>query len=470
MSKKKKQHIHFIGIAGSIIAPLAVAMKQKGWHVTGSDQAFYPPASTYLIDNKIKIIPGYSADKFKKIGVPDVAMMMSFLTPKNPEVIYLKRKNVEIISLGQLLERFFISKNSIVVTGNYGKTTITSLIAWILETAGMDPTLLGGGYINNFNGGVKIGKSDWTVSEGDEFKNWNISRNYRFTKKSRIHFQKPKYVVFTDATWDHYDQYQTKEEYLNNFIKFIKLVPKDGFVVGNGHGKNVRQVLSYAKSDTALVHLKEQEINYTKTGSEFIVSGKKYKTNMLGRIGVLNAALAITLARAIGVNDASINKALRTYKGVKRRQEVRYQDKSMMIIDDFAHSPVKLRGLIDALRLHFPKDKIILLYQPGSKDKEALKAYAAKTFTGVDYIVLPRVSSVAQESRHFNALLTSKLKKTKIKSKVSYVDDDDKAVDLVLKKINAYKKSKKHVIVLFAAQRGFRGMIEELTRIVKKAA
>ena len=443
----RKKHLHFTGICGTLIAPLAVAMKAQGWKVTGSDMAFYPPMSTYLLDNKIKIIPGYNPDKFKKIGLPDLAMMMSFLNPDNPEIKYLKSRNVEIISLGQLLERFFIKKNSIVVTGNYGKTSITALLSWILETAGMNPSV--------------FVKSDWSVSEGDEFKNWDISRKYKFTRRARLFYQKPTHVVFTDATWDHYDQYPTKEEYLNTFIKFIKQVPKSGFVVGNGEGKNVREVLEESKAPTKLVKLDKNDIKYLKDGSEIVIEGHKFKTPMLGRIGAVNTALAITLALNIGISASDIQKALRTFKGVKRRQEVRFKNKHVTVIDDFAHSPVKLRGLIDAMRLHYPKDKIILIYQPGNKDKIALGKYSADTFAGVDYVVLPKVSSMDNESRLFNALLANKLKKTKLRGKVTYIGNDDLVVKTILERAKQFTKAGNHTIILFAAQKGFRGIIEE---------
>ena len=455
------KHIHFIGICGTFIAPLAVALKNRGWKVTGSDQAFYPPMSTYLLENGIKIIPGFKPEKFEEIGKPDIAHMMGFLTPENPDVKYMVENNIELIGLGQLFERYFLKDKSVVVTGNYGKTTITSLVAWILESAGYKPTVFAGGYMHNFNGGVKIGDSDWLISEGDEFKGWHVTRDYQFSRRPRVIYQKPTHLIFTDATWDHYDLYPTEEEYLNTFIELIKQVPEDGLVVGNPKGENVEEVLSHSKARTEMPEINPESVAYTSQGSSFEIAGETFKTNMLGPIGVDNAALAITLAQGVGVSNADIQKALDTYKGVKRRQQERHRDDSVLVLDDFAHSPVKLRGLIDALRLHYPKEKLVLIYQPGSKDTEALAKYNAETFADIDHLILPKVSSLGKDGRLFNEQLAERLSETDLRDIVTYIDDDDQLVEALHAKVESYVKDGHKVVVAFAAQKGFRGIIED---------
>lgn len=461
------KHIHFIGICGTFIGPLAVALKNRGFKVTGSDQAFYPPMSTFLIENKIKIIPGYKPDKFEEIGKPDIAHVMGFLSPENPEVKYMIENNVELIGLGQLFEHYFLKDKSVVVTGNFGKTTITSLVAWILETAGFDPTVFAGGYMNNFSGGVKIGQSDWLVSEGDEFKGWHISRDYQFERRPRVLYQKPSHLIFTDATWDHYDLYPTEAEYLGAFKQLVREMPDDGHVVGYESGKNVAEVLETSSSTTEMPHVDPGSISYDSDGATFELAGTTYKTPMLGRIGIDNSVLAISMALQIGIDPETIQKALDSYQGVKRRQEVRFSSDTVTILDDFAHSPIKLRGLIEALRLHYRDHKIIMSYQPGSKDPEAMSKYSPETFADIDDLILPKVSSVDAESRQFNEKLSAQLASTGMIN-VEYIDDDNKVATTIAEKVKVYESESHKVIVVFAAQKGFRGIIESTIESLDK--
>ncbi len=481
-------HIHITGIAGSLLAPLAIELKKQGHTVTGSDKAFYPPASTILEKAKIKIIPGFKPDKFEKIGLPDLVVMMGFLTPKNPEILFLKEKKVRIIGLGQLLEEHFIKENSVVVTGSAGKTTTSSMVAWILHVKGLDPSLLIGGAVRNFKNGVRVGKSSWTVSEGDEFKNWHITKNYSFTKKSRIFYQKPKYVIFSGAEWDHHDIYPTKKEYYDNFKKFTAKIPSNGIFIGNADGKKVLEISKSAKCPTIFYGMYKNEkisqksiyyypknIKYANNGSTFEIIKIQNNTEenlgeiniqMLGNVNVENAIASIAMSDQLGIDWKNIKKAIESYIGVKRRQEIRLDTKKYVVYDDFAHSPVKVRQMLSSFKKHYQKNKVIVIYQPGSKDDKSIKEYTEKEFSDADLIILPHISSITKKSREFNKKIEKRLKSFKdLKNKVLYIENDEEVVQKLKKEIDKlHKKNKKKVVVIFAGQKGFRGMIEEMVK------
>jgi UDP-N-acetylmuramate-alanine ligase len=291
-----------------------------------------------------------------------------------------------LIGLGQLLEKYFITEDSVVITGAAGKTTITSMTAWILESAGLDPNVMIGGIMKNIGTGVKISenlsideendKAGWSVTEGDEFKNWHVERKdcpqtlensssdsqsseereynkfgYKFTKRSRIHYQKPKYVILTGASWDHYDLFPTQKDYVDNYVEFLNKVPEEGFVVANADGEMVNDILSGVKrhkvyySDkpfekSPLIPLTKggiirdefvgywtENIEYSEKGSEFDVYCNdrgdtnfigRFELPMMGEINVSNAVAAVAMADQLGIADEQIWKALSTFKGIKK--------------------------------------------------------------------------------------------------------------------------------------------------------
>ncbi|MBI2462667.1 MAG: hypothetical protein HYV65_00245 [Candidatus Spechtbacteria bacterium] len=444
MTKETQKHIHFIGISGVTMAPLAVLYKKLGWKVTGSDRAFFPPMSTYLKKNGIAIMPGYKEKHLSQR--PDLVLVMAFISKKNPELAYAIKNKIPYKTYGEVLPELIEKENSIVVAGSCGKTSVTSLVAWLLEVAKFNPSFMIGGIAKNFTDGIRSTDSKWSVLEGDEYPiaNWK--------KTSRFLAYHPKYLILTGATWDHMDMFPTKSSYINTFHKLALKMPKNGVIIANRRGENAQEVLNGAKAQICW---------YDENSAE------GFTPPFLGAAWKENIGSVVALAKQIGIEDKQIKRALRTFKGIKRRQEVRYQDKNIVVIDDNAHSPEKVEGALEAIRAQFPCKSIIAIYEPGNRSDLALKQKEYhKCFAKADYVLLPRLSGTSAESQEFNKKLARKIQKDY--KRVQFITEDEEVISQIKKIVVGWRKRDIFGCVVFMSQKGFRGMIEETIRTIKQ--
>ena len=197
-----KKHIHITGICGVATSAIAIAFKKIGWKVTGSDKGFFPPVSTEL---EKQLVPFYAGWHPEKVGKPDIVMIgASGTSPNNPEIIYANENNIPVYPLAEILQKYFIKKNSIVITGTWGKTTISALLSFILIQAKMDPSYFTGGLSLSHDTGA-ITDSDWSVMEGDEYQVSISDKRPKFT------YYNPTHLLLTSVSWDHADLYPTEE-------------------------------------------------------------------------------------------------------------------------------------------------------------------------------------------------------------------------------------------------------------------
>jgi UDP-N-acetylmuramate: L-alanyl-gamma-D-glutamyl-meso-diaminopimelate ligase len=438
-----KKHIHFIGICGVTMAPLAVLYKEMGWEVTGSDKAFFPPMSTYLEKNGIKIMPGFKKEHLE--GNPDMVVVMAFITQKNPEIVEAKRKKIPIKVYADVLPELIEKENSIVIAGDCGKTSTTAVVSWVLEKAGYNPNFMIGGLPKNFEHGIRKTNSNWSVMEGDEYPASSWGSTPRFL------YYNPKYLILTDVRWDHMDKFPTEKIYISMFEKLVRRVPESGAIIANSEGQNVRKVIQKAKAHV---------IFYDSA------SFKNFPSPFKGNIWRQNCAAAIALARCLGVEDRVTRAALKTFRGIRRRQEVRAKMGNIVVVDDYAHTPVKVAGGLEAISKMFPAYQLYVIYEPGNRSKAALgREDYGECFRRAYGVFLPRVSAANEEVRDFNRKLAKKL--GEFHNNCRYIENDTEVILEIKKLADMAKRDRKKVAFVFMSQKGFRGMIEETISLLQ---
>src|SRR5438552_6384713 len=230
------QSVHFVGICGTAMTSAAAAMQEKGVKVTGSDQNVYPPMSTFLAERKIDVISGYAEQNLAHN--PDLIVIGNAISRGNPEAEYALDHKLRYCSLPELLKEFFIrGKRSLVVSGTHGKTTTTSLLTWIFEHNGLNPSYLIGGIPNNFGQGARFTDSEWFIIEGDEYD------TAFFDKRSKFVHYLPEAAILNNLEFDHADIFENLAAIQTSFKRLINLVPRNGLLLANGDDPNLAALL-----------------------------------------------------------------------------------------------------------------------------------------------------------------------------------------------------------------------------------
>src|SRR5499426_867936 len=228
--------VHFIGICGTAMASAAAAMQQRGFQVTGSDQNVYPPMSTFLAERKIPVISGYAEQNLAH--KPDLVVIGNAISRGNPEAEFVLDHKLRYCSLPELLKEFFIrGKRSIVVSGTHGKTTTTSLMTWVFEHNGLNPSYLIGGIPNNFGQGARFTDSEWFIIEGDEYD------TAFFDKRSKFVHYLPEVAIINNLEFDHADIFENLSAIQKTFSHLINLIPRNGMLLANGDDPNLARLL-----------------------------------------------------------------------------------------------------------------------------------------------------------------------------------------------------------------------------------
>src|SRR3984885_5012031 len=229
--------VHFTGIGGTAMAAAAAAMLDKGFQVTGSDQNVYEPTAAFLAAKQIKVMNGY--DERNLAHKPDLVVIGNAVSRGNPEAEFVLDHKLRYGSLPELLKEFFIrGKRSIVVSGTHGKTTTTSLPTWVFEHNELNPSFLIGGIPNNFSQGARFTDSDWFIIEGDEYD------TAFFDKRSKFVHYLPEIAVVNNLEFDHADIFENLDAIKKSFSQFIRLVPRNGLLLGNGDDENLKSLLN----------------------------------------------------------------------------------------------------------------------------------------------------------------------------------------------------------------------------------
>ena len=389
--------VHFIGICGTAMASAAAAMQEKGFSVSGSDQNVYPPMSTFLADRKINVRSGYAEQNLAP--KPDLVVVGNALSRGNPEVEAVLDRKLRYCSLPELLKEFFIrGKRSLVVTGTHGKTTTTSLLTWVFEHNGLNPSYLIGGIPINLGQGARFTDSEWFIIEGDEYD------TAFFDKRSKFVHYLPEVVLINNVEFDHADIFENLAAIQTSFQRLIRLIPRNGQLLANGDDAALAPLLDVTHCPVKRFGLGEANsvrgfnVKLAPTASEFEIPSFKFRIGLLGELNVRNALAVVACAKHCGLNNKQIQSAFDTFKGIKRRLEVRGIAGGVTVVDDFGHHPTAIRETLRALRIKYPGTKIWALFEPRSNTtrRNVFQTELVSAFANADAVVVAQVARLEQ--------------------------------------------------------------------------
>jgi UDP-N-acetylmuramate: L-alanyl-gamma-D-glutamyl-meso-diaminopimelate ligase len=397
MFSSEIKSVHFTGISGTGMAAAAAAMQEKGFRVTGSDQNVYPPMSTFLAEKKIAVMNGY--DEKNLAHKPDWVVIGNAISRGNPEAEFVLDHKLRYCSLPELLKDFFIrGRRSLVVTGTHGKTTTTSLLAWVFEHNGLNPSFFIGGVPNNLGQGARFTDSEWFIIEGDEYDTAFFDKRSKF-----IHYQ-PEVAIINNLEFDHADIFENLDAIKKTFSHFIRLIPRNGLLLGNGDDANLAPLLNATHCPVKKFGLGENNsiqafnLKLAPTASEFEIPSFKFHINLVGELNVRNALAVVAAAKHCGLSNKQIQSAFDTFKGIKRRMEVRGIAGGVTLIDDFGHHPTAIRETLRALRIKYPREKIWAIFEPRSNTtrRNVFQTELADSFADANAVVVSEVARLEQ--------------------------------------------------------------------------
>ena len=396
------RHIHLSGICGTAMASLAGLLQLQGHRITGSDTAAYPPMSDLLHSLGIPILEPYAEANLD--SAPDLVVIGNALSRGNPEVERVLDQRIPFASMAALLrEEFLTGRESLVVAGTHGKTTTTSMLAWIYqvasrENAALEPSFLIGGVSENFESSFQLRPTRTFIVEGDEYDTAFFDKGPKF-----LHYF-PDALILTHVEFDHADIYADLDAVKTAFKRLVNLVPRRGVIVAFDGSENVTECVSHAfsrverygfheSSDWRIENLRHED---GRTRWQVWHGGALWATfdmHLAGEHNALNATAAAALAAGQGIGVEAIRLALSTFKSVKRRLEVRATIGGITIIDDFAHHPTAIRETLRALRSVYPQARLWAVLEPRSNTlrRKVLEAELVASLQHADRVVLAGV-------------------------------------------------------------------------------
>ncbi|HZP33818.1 MAG TPA: UDP-N-acetylmuramate:L-alanyl-gamma-D-glutamyl-meso-diaminopimelate ligase [Candidatus Acidoferrales bacterium] len=370
MSKYSDHSIYLIGIGGAAMAPLAGMLAERGYAVSGSDTGVYPPASTLL--EKIGIVWKNGFRETNLEPRPDLVVVGNAISRGNAELEFVLDNKISYRSLPEVINEFFLpGHDSLVVTGTHGKTTTTSLLAWIFHVAGRRPDFLIGGVADNFGKSYGLGGGREFIIEGDEYDSAFWDKAPKF-----LHYQ-PDDLIITSLEFDHADIYENLAAVEVQFRRLVNLVPRRGRIVCWGESATVRGVVEKAFCPVETYGFGADnvwiagDLEFREGATHFRVARKgkervRAALPLAGRHNVLNALATIAIADGRGIPREAMEEALRTFRGVARRMQVRGEAGGVTVVDDFAHHPTAIRATIEAARTRWPRRRLWVAFEPRS--------------------------------------------------------------------------------------------------------
>lgn len=464
------KHIHLIAICGTAMGALAGMLKKKGFRITGSDEGVYPPMSDYLRDLGIEIMEGFRSENLNEN--PDLIIVGNTVKRINPEAQEMVRRNIPHTHLpGALSEYLLKPKHPIVIAGTHGKTTTTALCAWVLESAGLDPGFLVGGTLKNFNSNAKVGDGKFFVIEGDEYD------SAYYDKVPKFYHYLPKTGVITSVEFDHGDIYRDIDHIKSAFINFVKLIPSEGYLVACADFPHVSDVIKPAKCEVVTYGLTEnadiriRNIELDENGAKFSLFRKDkkisdFRTPLWGRHNAENAAAVAIVCLRHGLSTGQIQKGFDTFQGVKRRQEILAVVNDVIVIDDFAHHPTKVRETVKAVRARYPDRRLFSVYEPrtNTSRRNFFQDVYPTSFDGSDFALIAPVYHPDQieKDRLMDAgKLAGDIRKRGVEA--YNLDGVDEIIEFLV------KNTKPGDVILIMSNGGFGGIYKKLPqRLARK--
>lgn len=341
-------HIHILGICGTFMAGVAQLAREAGYRVSGSDTGAYPPMSTQLAGAGIEVLPGYAAAHLEP--APDWVVIGNALSRGNPEVEAVLARGLDYTSGPEWLARHILhGRHVLAVAGTHGKTTTTSMLAWVLNRAGLDPGFLIGGVTQDFNRSARLGSSPFFVVEADEYD------TAFFDKRSKFVHYRPATLVLNNLEYDHADIFPDLASIEKQFHHLVRTVPGNGKLLANARDDNLARVLDQGCWTPVEYFLSPDGWDVEPTDGGFAATFQRSRLgslhlNMPGEHNRANALVALAAAHHAGVEPALALQALDAFKGVKRRLELRGIEGGVRVLDDFAHHPTAIRASLEGLK------------------------------------------------------------------------------------------------------------------------
>jgi UDP-N-acetylmuramate: L-alanyl-gamma-D-glutamyl-meso-diaminopimelate ligase len=474
----ENKHIHLIGICGTAMASLAGMLKQKGFQVTGSDAAAYPPMSDFLSDLGIPVAQPFDAKNLEPR--PDLVVIGNAMSRGNVELEYVLDQRIPFCSLPQLLhDEFLNGKEVLVVAGTHGKTTTTSMLAWIFHSAGLDPSFLVGGIAENFGSSFRLGTGKYFILEGDEYDTAFFDKGPKF-----LHYF-PDAIILTSVEFDHADIYKDLDAVETAFRRLVNLIPRRGRIIAfdgvageHTDSPSLERCLSkafcpverYGAGPLANWKVTNLRLDPGRTTWTVEHDGNRwaeFEFALAGEYNVWNATAAAAMASSCGIPVDKIAAALKSFKSVKRRLEVKAQVHGITIIDDFAHHPTAIAGTLKALRARYPGSRLWAVLEPRSNTlrRRVLQSDLARSLAQADQIVVANVfrsEAVPENERLELPALASEIQQNGRPARL--LADADAIVQTIAPELRSGD------VVAILSNGGFGGIYEKLPARLKQLA
>ena len=467
----EREHVHLIGICGTAMASLAGLLKQRGFHVTGSDAAAYPPMSDLLRSLHIPVAEPYSEENLKPR--PDLVVVGNAISRGNVELEYVLDHRIPLRSLPQVLyESFLRGREPIAVTGTHGKTTTTSMLSWIFQVAGQNPSFLIGGVSENFGTSFALRQSNHFIIEGDEYDTAFFDKGPKF-----LHYF-PDAVVLTSVEFDHADIYKDLDAVKTAFKRLVNLIPRSGYLVACDNSPNVDECVARAfckvdrygsrEGSTWRIH----DLNFAREYTSWKLQHEaktlgELRMSLAGEYNVLNATAAAAMAVHYQIPLEAISEALATFKSVKRRLEVKAEVAGVTIIDDFAHHPTAIAETLKALRTRYKNRRLWAVLEPRSNTlrRNIFFKELISSLSLADEIVVAsvfKVEAIPEAERLSSSELIKALKRQGHRAREC--KDADAIVDSIAPELREAD------VVAILSNGGFGGIYEKLPARLSKPA
>ncbi len=433
------QTIHLTAVCGTGMGALACMLRDLGFEVTGSDQKIYPPMSHFLKQKGIKMNDGFRAENLS-YG-PDLVIVGNAVSRDNPEVEEILRSGLYFCSMPQALNRYVATgKQTLMVSGTHGKTTTCSILAWMLYEAGCDPSFMIGGILKNFDSNYRLGNGAYFVVEGDEYDTAFFDKGPKFS-----HFQ-PQMAVLTSVEFDHADIFSDLNHVKEIFKGLVFALPGASTLLAFDGEQMVSEVLGnhrcrverYGQKATSPWRLGSVATESPWTVFEVFKNNQpfgRFKTRIFGQHNLLNALADIAIADALNIPVDIIGKALQSFEGIKRRQEIRGHKRQITVMDDFAHHPTAVRETVRAVQSIVSGGRLIAVFEP--RTNTSMRSVFQKEYAGVfdpaDIICIrkpPLLKKIPSGQRFSSELLVEDLKNRG--KDAHYFPDTDAILDFLL--------------------------------------
>ncbi|MDA8306568.1 MAG: Mur ligase family protein [Deltaproteobacteria bacterium] len=402
--------IYLVGIGGIAMGTLATMLKESGFDVAGSDRNLYPPMSTHLQNLGIPLFEGFSPENPEKFA-PDLFVMGNVIRRDNPEAQFVMAQDKPCLSMPQAISRFFLDgRKSIVVAGTHGKSTTSSLLAWVLERGDKDPRAFIGAFLKDWGRSYRLGSGEYMVVEGDEYDTAFFDKGPKF-----LHYQ-PHIGIVGSIEFDHADIFADLEAILKAFRNFVRLIPESGFLILNGDDPSCvplaseckGHVITYGSSRRAdwrisNVQYHPGEVSF-QLRNPVTMREETFRSILPGRHNAWNVTAVIAAATLAGMSSKSIQEALLAFGGVKRRQDVIGEFGGVLVMDDFAHHPTAVHETLLALKLFHPLRRLIAAFEPRSNSsrRNVFQQLYSGAFSAADIVCIkqpPAMDSIPGQER-----------------------------------------------------------------------